>query len=188
MIAFAAVSLAGAPGLDIAVVVTFWIAVVWFLRLTGMSASSAPLRARAWLAISAVVLAYAGGTAALATTTLRVPARAQARDWNYSYGFSDPQPDGAGGEFRWVASQAAELLRVPADARWLQLRINANRPDIAEKPLGVKVWVGGRFVLDSRLDTKAPLTQYVQMGRNVSAALLEASVSSAAQSNAPNDR
>lgn len=173
LVAFAAISFFGVPGQDVTAVITLWMMVVWFLRTAAQAGNPSPLGKWAWLAIVAVVVAYAGGAASLAAADLRVPARALARGWHYSYGFYDPEPDGAGGEFRWAAQRAARLIDVPGDTRWLHLRINTNHFDIAEKPVDVKVWSDGRLVLESRLDSTLPVTQYVQINRAVTRTLLE---------------
>jgi hypothetical protein len=142
LIAFAAISLVGMPGQDVAVAITFWTIAFWYVSLVGIPPQAPALSRRSWALIAVVALVYAAGTAHLAATRLRPPVRAQHFGIPYAYGLYAPEGDGRGGEFHWTRQRAAIIVDAPLP--WLELTVGVNHFDIAEQPVDVKVWVDGR--------------------------------------------
>lgn len=124
LVAFALISLVGMPTQDVSVAMTFWTAAFWFTSIVGAPTAATPLGWRSWVAIATIVVGYAVGTAELAATRLRVPARAQRIGWPYSHGFYPPEPDGRGGAQRWTGRRAVAVIEASTD--WLQLTVSAN--------------------------------------------------------------
>ena len=158
LLAFAVIALVGMPTQEIAAAITFWTAAAWYLRLAGASSvDAAPLRPWAWWLVAAIVLSFGASTFHAATSDLRVPSRARRVGWPYSYGFYWPEPDGAGGEFRWAQQRATALVDAPA--RWMTISAWVTHADVSRKPVDVKVWFEGRLVIDTRLTSTEPVTR-----------------------------
>ena len=94
-------------------------------------------------------------------TQFRPPLRAIKADWRYSYGFYQPEPEAGGGEHRWAAQHAVDVFPTPKP--WMALTVWVNHADIASKPVDVKVWRDRALVLQTRLTTTQPVTQYVRV-------------------------
>jgi hypothetical protein len=159
LLAFATISLLGMPGQNLSVTITFWTLAFWYVSLVGGLPTRTPAVGwRSWAVIGAIVVAHAVGTARLAATSLRVPVRAQTAGWPYAYGFYWPEPDGSGGEYRWARRRAVAVIN--ASGRWIALTVWVNHLDIATRPVDTKAWVDGHLVVDTRLETTAPVTKY----------------------------
>jgi hypothetical protein len=169
LLAFATISLLGMPGQNISVTITFWTLAFWYVSLGGgvpeARTQGAQRRTtvpwRSWAVIGAIVIAHAVGTAHLAATSLRVPIRAQRAGWPYSYGFYWPESDGSGGEYRWARRRAVAVI--DASGRWLALTVRVNHLDIGARPVDARAWVDGFLVVDTRLESTAPVTKYVRV-------------------------
>ncbi len=79
----------------------------------------------------------------------------------YSYGFWGPEPDGAGGYFRWARREATAV--VPVGGRVLELTLRANA-DMLATPLHVRAMLDGKRVIDATLtvDTPEVIAQQLQ--------------------------
>jgi hypothetical protein len=159
LVAFAVISLVGMPAQDVSVAMTFWTFAFWYVSLVGGSTKGLPTAWGSWIVIAIVITAFGADTLHLAAGRLRVAKRAQRAGWPYSYGFYEPEPDGAGGEFRWARGRAVAVLEAPT--RWLALTVSANQPDVGIRPVDVKVWRDGHIALKGHLTSTAPLTGYV---------------------------
>jgi hypothetical protein len=183
LLAFAMISLLGMPGQDLSVSITFWTLAFWYVSLAGIPPTPTPAaawrdppyRAHSWAIIGAIVVAHAAGTAHLAASSLRVPARAQRAGWPYSYGFYWPEPDGSGGEYRWAERRAVAVIDV--SGRWLALTVWVNHLDIGARPVDTKAWVDGHLVVDTRLVSTEPVTKYVRVPEGEERVLVETRVS-----------
>ena len=151
------------PSQALAVSFTFWTMAFWYVSLVG-SPQGAPLSRRTWGAVAVVAVTFALGTGYLAATSLRVPARAQRAGFPYMYGFYYPEPDGAGGEYRWARQRATAVVDAPA--RVLALSVWVNHRDIATNPVDVKAWCDGTLVLQTALRDTSPVTKYVRLPEN----------------------
>jgi hypothetical protein len=182
LLAFAMISLLGMPGQDLSVSITFWTLAFWYVSLAGVPTPTPAAawrnpryRAHSWAIIGAIVVAHAVGTAHLAASSLRVPARAQRAGWPYSYGFYWPEPDGSGGEYRWARRRAVAVI--DASGRWLALTVWVNHLDIGARPVETKAWVDGHLVVNTRLVSTAPVTRYVRVPDGEERVLVETRVS-----------
>jgi hypothetical protein len=176
LIAFAIIALVGMPTQEIAAAITFWTAAAWYLRIAGGDgAPAAPLKPWAWWLVAVIVLTFGASTYQAATGDLRVAARARRVGWPYSYGFYWPEPDGAGGEFRWAQQRATALVDAPAS--WMTISAWVTHADVPRKPVDVKVWLEGRLIIDTRLTTTEPVTRTVQLPAGLSKALVDTWVS-----------
>ena len=162
ILSVAAVSLVGMPGQDFSVTLTFWTFVFWYMTLAGVpDEAPSAMGWRAWTAVFAVVTVFVAGTMQLGLGRFRVPMRAQRVGWPYMYGFSFPEPDGNGGEFRWAGQRAVAVVDAPR--RWLALTVRVNRGDLHDRPVDAKVWNDGHLLLSTRLNNEGPVTRYVRL-------------------------
>jgi len=153
LIAIGAISLLGMPGQDPLVAITLATFAAWFLIVAGRPSDTPPVPAHWWVIAAVVIVASMAGTTVLARTSLRVPVRIQRLGGAYLYGFSWPEPDGEGGEYRWARRKATAVIAAPT--RSFKLRLRANHGDMAEHPTRVKAWVDGRLVIDGALTAGA---------------------------------
>jgi hypothetical protein len=161
LVAFAVISLVGMPAQDVSVAMTFWTFAFWYVSLVGGGSKGSPTSWGSWIVIAIVIAAFGAGTLHLAVGRLRVARRAQRVGWPYSYGFYEPEPDGAGGEFRWARGRAVAVLDAPT--RWLALTVSANQPDVGVRPVDAKVWSDGHVALKAHFISAEPLTGYVRI-------------------------
>lgn len=187
IVAFALVSLVGMPGQEVPAAITFWLAAFWFVHVAGTPPDDVPITRRQWAAAMASVLVFAAGTAWMAATVMRVPARAQRFGWPYSYGFYKPEtgifgpgPGWAGSRAVWVFNSPREWFMVTLSADYRALRgsgFPATAGHVLTRPSDVRLWCNGRPLLNERLTTTAPVTIYVRVGADHRWTLLESSVS-----------
>jgi hypothetical protein len=151
--AFGLISLVGMPTQAVSLSFTFWTVAFWFLALSqALPAGEAPLWVRRLT--PAVLLAFAVGTGWLAATRLRVPMRAAAAGWAYSYGFYPPEVDSNGHEYRWAKRRASIVIDAPASP--MTISVWVNHLDLHENPVEVKLWKDGELVLQTRLTETNP--------------------------------
>lgn len=179
---FTLISLLGMPGQDLVVALTLWTFAAWYLHVSGWPVDASPAGAAAprravpgrlaWT-LALVIIAISGaGTYVAAMGRLRTPARIQRMGGDFMYGFSWPEADGQGGEFRWARSRATAI--VPTSSRSLELTLQTNRPDLSDRPLLVRAWVDGRRVIDGSLTTGAnTLMQTVTIPAGEARALID---------------
>jgi hypothetical protein len=160
LIAFAIVSLVGMPAQALAVSITFWTMAFWYVALVGPP-PAAPLPVRARSAVAIVATLFALGTAYLAATSLRIPARSQRAGFPFSYGFYYPEPDDGDGEYRWARRRASAVVNATGPV--MALSVWVNHRDVAEKPVDVRAWVDGRRVLSTTLRSLERVTAYVAL-------------------------
>jgi hypothetical protein len=178
---FVVMSLLGVPGQDLFVALTLWTFVAWYFHVSGwpsddvaagVAARRHPPGRLAWT-LALIVVAVSGlGSYVAATGRLRTPARIQRMGGEFMYGFSWPEPDGQGGEFRWARTRATAI--VPTSSRSLELTLLTNRPDLSEKPLRVRAWVDGRRVIDEALTSaNSAVTRTVNIPAGEARALID---------------
>jgi hypothetical protein len=160
LIGFAATSFLGMPAQAVPVTITFWTAAFWLVEVVGVPRVT-PLARRGWIAVTAGVLLFAAGSLQLAATQLRVPMRAQRSGASYAYGFSYPEPDGSGGEYRWARQRASMVI--DAKTREMVISVSVNHHDVGTNPVDVKVWVDGDAVLRTTLRDTAAVTKHVTL-------------------------
>jgi hypothetical protein len=173
VVAFAVISLVGIPGQEVPAAITFWLAAFWYVFLIDAPRARESMTSRQeWTALLVVVGLFAAGTMWMATTSLRVPARAQRFGWPYSYGFYRPEtgtfgpgPGWAGGRAVWVfeAPLNGIALTVSADYRGLLgSGFTGASGQALTRPSDVRLWCNGSPLLDTRLTTTAPITTQVR--------------------------
>lgn len=174
VVAVGTISLLGMPTQEISASVAFLTAAAWLARLSEVEPDDGALGRGTWAAILAVTIAFGAATWHSARTDLRVPVRARAFGWPYSYGFYHPEPDPTGGEMRWTASRATALVDITGPT----LRIGARVPhaDIASNPVRLKVWCEGRVVIDTRLTSNEPVAATVAAPTGLKQVLLDVEV------------
>jgi hypothetical protein len=193
VVAFAAVSLVGMPGQEVPASITFWLAAFWFVFVssTRHPAPGTPAPgtwpAREFLAVLLPVAVFALGTAWMAVTALRVPARAQHFGWPYSYGFYKPETGTFGPGPGWTGRRAVWVFEPPRE--WFALTVSADYRSLRgsgfggaaghglTRPSDVQIWCNGRPLLETRLTTTAPVTKYVQVASGHRWTFLESAVS-----------
>ena len=157
LVALGTASLVGMPTQDPAVALTFWTLAFWYVFLVGNATQvlSPRISPRVlWIGVWMLALTYVGGVGYV-SAELRVPFRAQRAGWDYSYGFYDPESNGANGSFRWASGRAAAVVPVSEDL--IELSVWTHHPDVALHPVELKVWLDGELVMDSVRTDREPV-------------------------------
>ena len=175
LVAFALISLMGMPGQDLSVAITFWTIAFWYVSLAGAPAPQASPGVRSWAFAAVIIIAYAAGTANAAVTRLRLPERERRSGRPYSYGFYPARTDEAGQAYRWARGRAVAVLNAPT--RWMILTVWVTHADISTNPVDVKVWRDGALVLETRLQSTAPVTKFVRIPAGEKQTLIDTWVS-----------
>jgi hypothetical protein len=188
VLAFAVISLVGIPGQEVPAAITFWLAAFWYVFLVeSHRPSESAMSRREWTAVVAVVGLFAAGTMWMATTSLRVPVRAQRIGWPYSYGFYQPETGTFGPGPGWTGRRAVWVFEAPLE--WIAVTISADYRSlrgsgfpgasghVLTRPSDVQVWCNGALFLSARLTTTAPITKVVRVAGRHRWAFLESSVS-----------
>jgi O-Antigen ligase len=170
LVAFGAISMLGMPGQAVVVAVTFWTIAFWYTSFNTNVRRDAAVPRWTWVAVVVVAAIAGAGTAWDAATSLRVPERARASTWPYSYGFAAPRADGEG--YRQARSHALTVLDVPS--RWLSVSVRPDANAAGRQPVDVRVWADGATVLKAQLQSGGPLTAIVQLPSGSKRVLLEA--------------
>lgn len=174
VVAFGTISLLGMPTQEISASVAFLTAAAWLARLSAVEPHDGALGRGTWAAILVVTIAFGAATWHSARTDLRVPVRARAFGWPYSYGFYSPEPDPAGGEMRWTARRATALVDITAPT--LRIAVRVPHADVASNPVGLKVWCEGHVVIDTRLTSNEPVVATVAAPTGLRQALIDVEV------------
>ena len=164
-VGFAIASTFGMPAQSIAIVITFWVFVFWFLLEQAPSESDVVQRQpAAWprpalIAAAALILIHAGMTTVDAFGDLRPRERAQRWDWFYRYGFVHPddvEPDPGGNPVgrRWTTEQS--LAVIPVKGRVLKFVAWVDHPDADVNPVQVRVWADSALLYEGALK-RSPL-------------------------------
>ncbi len=188
VLAFAVISLVGIPGQEVPAAITFWLAAFWYVFLVDPHRpSESTMSGREWTAVLAVVGLFAAGTMWMATTSLRVPVRAQRIGWPYSYGFYQPETGTFGPGPGWTGRRAVWVFEAPLE--WIAVTISADYRSlrgsgfpgasghVLTRPSDVQVWCNGALLLSARLTTTAPITKVVRVAGRHRWAFLESAVS-----------
>ncbi len=163
LVAVVVVSQVGMPTQNLAVAITFWTFLFWYILLRSVpetgEASTSPVASWTWMLMAILLLVYAGGTLHAAITTLQVPLRARNAGWRYSYGLYATERTGSGEEFRWTEREAVAVLAAPK--RVVKVTIWVNRRDIAASPVHARVWHDQDLVIDTVFHDNKPVTTFV---------------------------
>ena len=172
-------SLLGVPTQLPASSLAFVTLLFWLTALPPSGDAPVPARTsdstqRTWPAF-ALAFVVAIGVAISAHGDLRVASRALRTQVPYSYGLSAPEGVSEFGELRWAASHAVWVIPVPN--RYLQMTLWALNPDVAARPVNVRVSVNGQQTVDRTLTTHDPSTLSLEMPDGARWALVELDVS-----------
>jgi hypothetical protein len=140
------------------VVVTGWTLLSWSARvLRGRADLRLSDSTGSWPLAAACVaaLVFTLGQYVQARGPLRPPFRAMKVGVTYAYGFGrgGVMPDGE--PFWWTGPYAVMVF--PAGREVLTLEVAARHPDVATRPVRVRVLVRGITVIDRRVDDHAPI-------------------------------
>jgi hypothetical protein len=108
------------------------------------------------LALAALVLLHAGGTAVLARGWLSVPERARRAHRDYVVGAYELEPLAGATYFRWTTGEARFLLA--SQSRWLLLRVWVQHPDAAASPVHLTVASNCGVIVDESLTSASPVS------------------------------
>lgn len=161
LIGLALASMLGVPTQDVLVLVTFWVFVFWFTQEASLDPAPAPAAAgsRWWIAALSVVVLFGAWTLYLGVTKLRPAARAQAAGWDYQYGFHALDRS-AVPPFRWTNAERAAAV-FPAHVGYLRLTYWLHHPDLADRPVRVRVWRERQLVVDELVASQDRRTVYL---------------------------
>jgi hypothetical protein len=175
LLAFGLISLVGMPTQQATAAVVFWTAAAWYSRSVHQGSHDPAVTAQVWLAMALGLMVFSVSTTQTALHDLRVPVRARHMGWPYSYGFYEPEPDGAGGYVRWTARRATALV----DARGpvMTISVQAPHPDIDSHPVDVVVWSEGRKIINRRLETPDATSATVTLPPGLKTTLVDVKVS-----------
>jgi hypothetical protein len=187
LIAFAAISLVGVPTQDVLATLMFWTAAFFYIASVPASFAPALVPAdageasgafgkRAVVAMSLLLAVYTPLSLWRATTTLRVPVRAQRVGWPYVYGFYDSEPDGSGGFQRWTTDHGVIVFEAPTRHMLLTVRPNALAERRSRDPMRLRLEVNREVVLDREVVSAAPVEKYVDLTGKPQRVMIEARV------------
>jgi hypothetical protein len=175
VLALGLISLFGMPTQEVTGTVVFWTAAAWYVREMGVAVPDGALTRASWAGILTLTLAFGVATLHAARTDLRVPVRARAIGWPYSYGFYAPEPDGEGGLTRWMGRRATALVDVHGPT--MRLTVRVPHDDIATRPVDVEAWCEGRPILQRRVTGTDPITIVVPAPAGLQQVLIDLRVS-----------
>jgi hypothetical protein len=112
-----------------------------------------------WAGLLALALVYVAAQGYVSARELRVPNRAARDGWSYEYGFYGREEDPERGPFRWTGRRAVAV--VPVSDATLALTVWALHPDIANRPVDVKVWAGDDLAVELRLGDSQPVKRAI---------------------------
>ena len=126
----------------------------------------------AWAALWLLVFVHASGTLSAAMTYLRPPNQALRADVDYSLGVYETEGDSP---FRFTRRRSVTVLQ--AVKPWMKLTLGVNQPDLAKKPVDVKIWVNQKLTVRTQLTSIIPIVRYIPVGDGGKRMMLETWVS-----------
>jgi hypothetical protein len=139
------------------VMLSFMLLVGWMTVLVPEQGQNGRSVARrwTWMAATLAAIAYAGGHLALAKGSLSVTDRARRTHLEYSAGTYPPEvADGV--RFRWTSGDARFVW--PAKTRWLVVRVWAQHPDIAARPVRITLTTNCGVLVNEEFTSATPLS------------------------------
>ena len=160
LIAFFIASLFGMPSQSVAIAITFWAFVFWFVVESRSASEPSALPLPGWMPAAAIALiaVHAGMTAVGAFGDLRPSHRAERWDWYYRYGYhtndrdgADLEPDPGGNPIgrRWTMKSS--LAVIPVKGKVLKFVAWVDHPDSDVKPVHTRVWADSKLVYEGDL-------------------------------------
>ncbi len=180
LVAFGIASLLGVHAQNLEMLLTFWTYTFWLStyidqpspigiaeepqqqpsslggnRHDTLSSRGSPLSWRLWATIIVIGWVYAVILGFESLEMLRVPYRAAAADWNYTYGFYDWEQAPKIGAFRWTQQKAVTVI--PVHGPWLCSTLWVYHPDASTKPVHVQVWLDRQLATELWMRDSGPL-------------------------------
>ncbi len=161
LIGFAVASLFGMPAQSIAIAMTFWVFVFWFVTEQQPAVPAEHQRGvtARWpqkfvLAAAVIIVVHAGATVVNAVGDLRPRERAQRWNWYYRYGYVQPDdveadPGGNSVGRRWTEKQS--LAVIPVKGNVLKFVAWVDHPDADSNPVHTQVWADSVMVYEGDL-------------------------------------
>ena len=181
LIGFGVASLFGVHTQSPGVLLSFWMFVFWLAISSSRSREGEPeVRGRArssWSGPGILVVSgiYVVALSAASFSTLRVTERAAMADWTYEYGFHGWEKAAGLGDYRWTRRSAVAVI--PVEEPWLHLVLDAFRPDLADDPVTVRVWIEGRLAAEIRLEGPGKVERFLRLPAGHKRARVELDVS-----------
>ncbi len=166
LVAIAVVSLVAMPTQLAPITLTVWVFAFWYLSLTKEVPNGLP-PARwtrgwvPWLIVWLVAIGFVADTYRIGRTTLRPPYRALFADWTYARGFYDLQNPEGREPFRWTSDNAVFVF--PTTAHYLKLTFSVQHPDVAVRPVDVRIWRKDQRIVSVTVQDEMPVTWYVRV-------------------------
>jgi hypothetical protein len=178
LVGLALVSFVQVPTQSFYVLLWFFFLVAWLAALTGLTPQDAPSSVRshriAWCVAVALAVVHVAGHVVLAAGPLSVAARARAAHREYVTGGYSLEPLEFGA-FRWVPEKAHFIVPVRRDK--VIMRVWAQHPDIATRPVHVKLSGPCGVVFDASLSSTEPVELEIIMPPGVPVLEFDADVS-----------
>jgi O-antigen ligase len=145
-------SLFGVPSQSVAIALTFWVFVFWFLvEHGGLADQTVP--PRTWpraltIAAVAIIVSHAGSTLLDANGDLRPRNRSMRFNWFYKYGMSEVELDpGANPVGRRLTMQDS-LAVIQVKGKVLKFVAWVDHPDAEQRPVHTRVWADGMLIYE----------------------------------------
>jgi len=137
------------------VMLSFMLLVGWMTVLIPEPQPHAAAKRSLWIAATIAAVVYAGGHLALANGSLAVMERARRAHLEYAAGTYPPEvADGV--RFRWTSGNARFVW--PATTRWLVVRVWAQHPDIASRPVHITLTTNCGVLVNEDFTSAMPLS------------------------------
>lgn len=174
---FFVASIFGMPAQSIAITLTFWAFVFWFLT------EAAPVEARpSWkwsrlglMAATMLIALHAGATIVDANGDLRPRNRSTRFGWFYKYGMTEVEADPGGNPIgrRWTMKDS--LAMIPVKGKVLKFAAWIDHPDSDQNPVHTQIWADSVLIYEGDLK-RSPLFLDIPATPGKTHLLLETSI------------
>ena len=184
LIGVAAASLFGVPTMNAIVLSGFWTMTAWIGTMAELPAAGGP-RLAARIGAGVLLTAFVAVTAWSAIGKLSVPYRAALAGWEYDRGWYD-YDDSSTPRFRWTRKEAVSSF-LPK-GKFLRLQISVLHPDLAVRPVDVKVRLFRQTILRARLGAPETIVRYIPAPESSAGMMLSFEVSRTFRAAPPDNR
>ena len=177
LVGFGFASLFGVHAQNAEILLTFWTLVFWLSTfIPDLFSSPAPAHYSVrWPLMLSIVCVYALSLGFTSMTTLRIAARANSANWEYSYGLYAWEHSPVLGAYRWTHHTASTQLSFSQPR--LRLRMKVHHPDVTTNPVKADIWLNDQPAATVWFRDHAPLVQDIALPSGVREALLTIRVS-----------
>lgn len=179
LVAIAVISIVSMPTRNTFVALTFWVFAFWLVKATAAPPETGRLAnlsrtPAAWIAVSALALAFAAVTGWVAHTQLRPPYRALMAAWNYVNGISRPVRTGEGVRLFARKDGVAVFAARPG---YLRLVFQVPHEDAVADPVRVRVFERNDLQANLLIGDRDEHTLYVRVPEGDDRMMIRTSVS-----------